>query len=64
MCTGKSEEETLEELRNRATNRMTSSASHRSRATATMGVVLADENASTMPSTMPGTKLVNDNYAQ
>ena len=46
---GKGDEETLEELSSRATSRMTSGASHRSRAPTSMGTATIQENASTMP---------------
>ena len=55
LCiSGKSDEETLEELSSRATSRMTSGASHRSRAPTSMGMATIQENAGTMPSVMPG----------
>jgi hypothetical protein len=54
---GKSDEETLEELSSRATSRMTSGASHRSRAPTSMGMTAIQENAGTMPSVIPGTQL-------
>lgn len=53
---GKSEEETLEELSSRATSRMTSGASHRSRVPTSMGMAAIQENAGTMPSVIPGTQ--------
>ena len=56
---GKSEEETLEELSSRATSRMTSGASHRSRAPTSMGMATIQENAGTMPSVVPGTQLMD-----
>ena len=47
--TGKSDEETLEELSSRATSRMMSGASRRSRAPTAMGVSAIPEEGSTMP---------------
>lgn len=51
---GKSEEETLEELSSRATSRMTSGTSHRSRAPTSMGMANNQENNTTLPTVIPG----------
>lgn len=56
LYVGKSDEETLEELSSRATSRMTSGASHRSRAPTSMGMATIQENTGTMSSVMPGTQ--------
>lgn len=58
LCTcthvGKTEEETLEELSSRATSRMTSGTSRRSRAPTSMGMATIEEGGSAMPSIIPG----------